>query len=225
MNPIKHLLDFIYNKRRFKKQCRFGFLVNISRKSTFEGMNQIHPYSKFNGHLGFGSYIGQDCDICAHIGKYCSISNKVRTIAGTHPYTYPYVATAPCFYATNPHKSQNGSTFATEDTISQYRTADSEGKYHVIIGNDCWIGDSVLLIGGIKIGDGAVVLAGAVVTKDVPPFAIVGGVPAKILKYRYDMKTISGLVESEWWNKDPKWFENNWRLMSDVNSFVENINK
>ena len=69
-----------------------------------------------------------------------------------------------------------------------------------MIGNDVWIGSHSLLLGGIRIGDGAVIAAGAVVTHDVPDYAVVGGVPAKIIKYRFDRMTIQRLQDSKWWN-------------------------
>lgn len=71
-------------------------------------------------------------------------------------------------------------------------------------------------IGGITIGDGAVVMAGAVVTKDVPPYAIVGGVPAKVIKYRYDEDTVRFLLSFKWWNKDIEWLRKHWDLLCDV---------
>lgn len=70
----------------------------------------------------------------------------------------------------------------------------------VRIGNDVWIGDNVIIKNGVKIGDGAVVGLGAVVTKDVPPYAVVAGVPAKVIKYRFSDEIISELLELEWWN-------------------------
>ena len=73
-----------------------------------------------------------------------------------------------------------------------------------------------MLIGGVHIADGAVVLAGAVVTKDVPPYAIVGGVPAKIIRYRYDEETISFLLQTQWWNNTEEWFKENWKLLTDI---------
>ena len=84
------------------------------------------------------------------------------------------------------------------------------------IGSDVWIGLNVTLIGGVEIGDGAVVLTNAVVTKDVPPYAIVGGVPAKVIGYRYDEETIRLLLETKWWNNSEEWFLENWRLLCDV---------
>ena len=73
-----------------------------------------------------------------------------------------------------------------------------------------------MIIGGVHIADGAVVLAGAVVTKNVPPYAIVGGVPAKIIRYRYDEETISFLLQAQWWNNTEDWFKENWKLLTDI---------
>ena len=70
------------------------------------------------------------------------------------------------------------------------------------IGNDVWIGNGACIMGGIKIGDGAIVATNAVVTKDVPPYAIVGGVPAKVIRYRFDETTIKELLDLKWWEYD-----------------------
>lgn len=68
------------------------------------------------------------------------------------------------------------------------------------MGNDVWIGSRVMVVGGVTIGDGAVIAAGAVVTKDVPPYAVVGGAPAKVIKYRFSEDIVKFLEELEWWN-------------------------
>ena len=73
-----------------------------------------------------------------------------------------------------------------------------------IIGNDVWIGDQCFIKAGVKVGDGAVIGAHAVVTHDVPPYAIVGGVPARVIRYRFDEETINSLLNSEWWNLNDK---------------------
>lgn len=117
------------------------------------------------------------------IGSFTSIAAHVFIGPGEHP--LDNLSTSPYFYAKPGFK----------DLI--------EPVYYVkpcIIGNDVWIGDMVFIKGGIKIGDGAVVAAGAVVTKDVPPYAIVGGVPAKIIKYRFDEQTIKDLLALKWWD-------------------------
>ena len=77
-----------------------------------------------------------------------------------------------------------------------FRESDSP----IVIGNGVWIGMRCLILDGVTIGDGAIVAAGAVVTKDVPPFAVVGGVPAKVLKYRFSPEMIERLMEIRWWD-------------------------
>lgn len=100
--------------------------------------------------------------------------------------------------------------------FEEYSYVDKERKYALEIGNDVWIGQNVFLIGGIHVGDGAVILAGAVVTKDVPAYAIVGGVPAKIVKYRYDDETIEFFLNIKWWNNSGEWYKEHWELLCDI---------
>ncbi len=119
------------------------------------------------------------------IGRYCSFARGVCVFNGNHPLDFK--STHPFFY--NP---QFG--FVTEEKIPR-------GK--LIIGNDVWIGRNAIILPSVEhIGDGAVIGAGAVVTKDVPDFAVMGGNPAKIIKYRFSEETISRIRASEWWNKD-----------------------
>ena len=179
--------------------------------SYFEGANKLDKHVLFRGKLGFGSYVGAHCEIEANIGRFTSIAPYVHNNRGTHPYTYPYATTSPMFYST---QCQNGSTFADNMMFDEFRS-------FVEIGNDCWIGENVFLAGGITIGDGAVVLAGAVVTKNVPPYAIVGGIPAKVIKYRYDDETIRFLLDFKWWTRDISWFEENWRLLCNIDKLKE----
>lgn len=96
----------------------------------------------------------------------------------------------------------------------------TEFKRQIEIGNDVWIGDSVLILDGVKIGDGAVLAAGAVVTADVPPYAIVGGVPAKVIRYRFNEDEIEHLIKLKWWDKSEQWIKENAHLFSNVKKFI-----
>ena len=102
--------------------------------------------------------------------------------------------------------------------FKEHMFVDNDNKWIVNIGHDCWIGEHVFMVGGVTVNNGAVVLAHAVVTKDVPPYAIVGGIPAKVIGYRYDEETIAFLLKKCWWNNEIKWFEKHWMLLNDMNS-------
>ena len=109
--------------------------------------------------------------------------------------------------------------------FDEFRFYDKERELVNKIGSDCWIGKDVTLIGGVEIHDGAVVLAGAYVTKDVPPYAIVGGIPARVIRYRYDQETIDFLLKVKWWNMPSEWYKEHWHLMTDIEAFKEYFKK
>jgi chloramphenicol O-acetyltransferase type B len=120
------------------------------------------------------------------IGKYCSIAPNVKIIAsGEH--NSKSVSTYP-FYAHILNKGPERDTF-------------SRGQ--VCIGNDVWIGYGATVLSGVIVGDGAVIAANAVVTKDVPPYAITGGIPAEIIEYRFSPDIIKSLLEIKWWEWSP----------------------
>jgi acetyltransferase-like isoleucine patch superfamily enzyme len=187
--------------------------VVIDKNAVFEGMNKLWPNSSFKGKLGFGSYTGAASQISGIIGRYTSIGNNVKVINGTHPYTYPFVSTSPAFFSL---MKQNGSLFTDVQRFDEVLIFDKSNNYAVKIGNDCWIGDRAMIIGSVQIGDGAVILAGAIVTKDIPAYAIVGGVPAKILRYRYGVDSIDFLLKFKWWNKELQWLQDNVELMNNM---------
>lgn len=213
---IRSFIKTVYYKLFVPSSVRIPLSAILDNKVSFEGCCQLHPYVKFCGRLGYGSYIGPYSKISAHIGRFTSIASYVCTVAGRHAYQAPFATTCPMFFSLNPNHSQSGSTFATEQMFEELKFAVPEKKLDVEIGNDVWIGERAMLIGGVHIADGAVVLAGAVVTKDVPPYAIVGGVPAKIIRYRYDEETIKFLLTTQWWNNTEEWFKENWRLLTDI---------
>lgn len=213
---IRSFIKTVYYKLFVPSSVRIPLSAILDNKVSFEGCCQLHPYVKFCGRLGYGSYIGPYSKVSAKIGRFTSIASHVCTIAGRHAYQAPFATTCPMFFSLNPNHSQSGSTFATEQMFEELKFAVPETHLDVEIGNDVWIGERAILIGGIHIADGAVVLAGAVVTKDVPPYAIVGGVPAKIIRYRYDEEIINFLLNIQWWNNSEDWFKEHWRLLTDI---------
>ena len=210
---MKQLLKRWVLRLKWRGKLQFEQGCDIALQAQFEGMNKIYSHSSFGGILGYGSYIGHHSSLTAKIGRFCSISNHVICNAGIHPFQAPFATTSPCFFSL---RKQNGATFATQQMLNEIKTTDNEGAFDCEIGNDVWICEGVFINGGIHIADGAVVLAHAVVTKDVPPYAIVGGVPAKIIGYRYDEATIKWLLKVQWWNNPIAWFRAHWSLLCDI---------
>jgi acetyltransferase-like isoleucine patch superfamily enzyme len=155
------------------------------------------------------SYLGRNCNVTrATIGKFCSIASEVYIGLGIHPLA-PFVSTHPIFYLRRPRTSWD---FADHDYRSEY--------IDTVIGNDVWIGLRAAIRDGVSVGDGAVIATGAVVTKDVPPYAIVAGVPAKIVRYRFPSDTVGFLLDFKWWDRDEEWLRRNWRLFHDAASLM-----
>ena len=193
----------------------------INNKTILNGYNVINKNTDIRGSdIGFATYIGENSIIQkTKIGKYCSISANVKVLIGIHPSSI-FVSTHPSFYST---QKQSGFTYVNNNKFKEIKYTDS--GYCVEIGNDVWIGNSVLIMNGVKIGDGAIIGAGAVVTKDVDPYSIVGGIPAKIIKYRFLKDDIDFLLKLKWWNKDEKWIKKNIDLFEDIDAFKEKIGK
>lgn len=199
-----------------KKKVRFDKDSSVTAKSVFEGHNYIGRNSTFNGELGFGSYIGKNSEIRGKIGKFTSISDCVSIVNGLHP-AKDFVSTHPAFYST---KCCVDLSYCQKDLFDEFRYADDEKRFDVIIGNDVWIGYGATILAGVKVGDGAIIAAGAVVTKDVEPYAIVGGVPAKTIRYRFTEEEIRMLSELSWWNKDIDWIRANAKKFTSMNELI-----
>jgi acetyltransferase-like isoleucine patch superfamily enzyme len=139
--------------------------------------------------LGKYSYLrGGNVENNTYIGRYCSIGQNVQI--GVHNHNIDLITTSPLVMWTGKN----------EPDLQQPEFL--KNGYATTIGHDVWIGVNVVVLRGVTIGHGAVVAAGAVVTKDVPPYAIVGGVPARVLRYRFDEAVCQDLLALAWWDRD-----------------------
>lgn len=191
---IKHA---IVSAKHCGKDVKASLSANLGISSVFEGHNRIRANSTFNGTMGRCSYMGEKCCLEGKIGRYCSIADEVTMTYGTHPINM--VSTSPVFYSKS--GIQCGKTYVDRTICEEVIYADNEYRAHVVIGNDVWIGYRATILSGVTIGNGAIIAAGAVVTKDVPDYAIVGGVPAKIIRYRFEESVVKQLLENQWWEK------------------------
>lgn len=184
------------------------------RKLLCEGYNRIGRDSwSVNLHLGYGTIIGTDShfESCT-IGRYCSIASNVQTISGMHP-TRVFVSTHPAFFSLT---KQCGMTYVTQQKFEEERFAIPENYIKVVIENDVWIGANVSIMEGCTIGNGAVIAAGAIVTQDVEPYSIVGGIPAKHIRYRFEEAHCEKLLELRWWDKEISWIQEYAKFFDDI---------
>lgn len=184
---------------------------------VFEGNNVINKGCKIiNCEVGKGTYFSINSSLYnSKIGRFCSVGRNLSNSGAQHP-SSTFVSTHPSFYST---KKQAGFTYAKEQLFDEHILI--EEKYQNIIGNDVWIGNNVTLMEGVSIGDGAIIASGSIVTKDVPSYAIYAGVPARLIKYRFNEKQIKFLIEFKWWDKSNNWLKENLNQMSDINNFYD----
>ncbi len=178
---VKHLL--LYRKLGTGKS-QLSFFAKYDDKCFFGDYVSVQEFSSFrNSQIGAYSSLGKRATIWnTQMGKFCSLSWDVTIGAGSHhldrvsTHAFPYI-------------KKYG--FAKENERISKQTK---------VGNDVWIGTNAIILDGLTVGNGAIIGAGAVVTKDVPDYAVVVGVPAKIVKYRFEQDTINALNHLKWWD-------------------------
>jgi acetyltransferase-like isoleucine patch superfamily enzyme len=217
-NPLSEWLVWLartYHLKRKNPTLDIRYLAVATPECSFGTNNTLHERSLVRGSaLGNYTYVGRRARISSTtLGSYCSIGPEVISGLGIHP-SNAFVSTHPCFYSL---QHQSGPAL----TDRQYFTEFSD----ITIGNDVWIGARAIILDGVTIGDGAIVAANSVVTKDVQPYAIVGGVPAKTLRHRFTQETIKKLLAFRWWNRHPDWIKQNFRHFHDIHSLEKLIDR
>ncbi len=188
-------------RRQFKlrnKDVFVGHGVEVDPVTTrAEQGCTINAYSYVaEAEIGRYTYFGRNCIVMnAKIGPFCSIAPHCRIGLGSHP--AHFVSTSPLFYSTV--GQVNGEVWVDRNYYGEFTPVE--------IGANVWLGADVTVLDGVTIGEGAICAAGSVVTKDVPPYAIVAGVPAKIIKYRFDEKIIAELLKLNVFARDDAWLK------------------
>lgn len=199
------LIKFCYHHKFAGRHLSIRYMVGLSN-CRFGNYNTLYDGALLsNVVLGDFSYVAANSKLAnIEIGKFVCIGPEVLAGLGKHP-SRDFVSSHPIFYSP---LRQAQITFAPNSFYEEFA--------QIKIGNDVWIGARAIILDGVTIGDGAIVGAGAIVTRDVPPYAVVGGVPAKILRYRFEPAEIDFLRQFKWWDKDVDWLGKNCKMMHDV---------
>ena len=206
--PLKKSLNSVTSLFRWCLKCstrgvRIAHGVSLSNTKLNDFANIAHHAELSGAVIGKRTSVGRYTKVRnADIGSYCSISWNVTIGAVGHSMDHP--STHAFSY-----RSQFGIVDANRDL----------GHARVKIGNDVWIGCDAIIMPGVQVGDGAVIGAGAVVTKDVVPYSVVSGVPARLMRYRFDRETIEALESLSWWDWDDT------TLRSRISFFSEPLSK
>ncbi|KLT66787.1 hypothetical protein AB669_05460 [Pedobacter sp. BMA] len=196
-----------------KNTLRLGPNATIDNTTFGEHVSIGKNCYLYNSKIGSYTYLSQGVSIMnTELGKFCSIAQNVLIGGGMHP-SKTFVSTSPVFYSLS---KQCGTTFSDSNYFREM------GK--TTIGNDVWIGANVVVFDDVIIGDGAIIGAGSIVTKDVQPYSIVFGSPAKHTRFRFDGDEIKFLQKLEWWNKDEEWLKLNYKDFHQIKLFKKKYN-
>lgn len=190
-SPLSPLIRRLYRVRRLRSLCRRlcdRLEGGLMYSTTWRGILHQH-HDVVVGPYSYGAILTPGVlPAGTRVGAYCSVGSDLIVRRRDHPVDSPFLH--PFFY-------NSALGYLSRDAIMLPR------DNPLTIGHDVWVGDRVTILGGCKsIGNGAVIAAGAVVTRDVAPYAVVGGVPARLIRRRLDDSTIATLEASRWWERD-----------------------
>src|ERR1041385_1660369 len=215
VDPATVWIGWLYNMvvlkvRYFSHNLRIGYMA-VARRTTFGHFNTLYDHVYLHKvTLGDMTYIARATRIFnASIGNFSCIGPEVLIGLGRHP-TEGFVSSHPAFYSL---MGQAQICFTKRQKFEEFQP--------IRIGNDVWIGARVVVLDGAEIGDGAIVAAGSVVAGKIPPYAVVGGIPARVIRYRFDDETVAELLESRWWELSPETLRANADAFESMEAFRE----
>lgn len=201
----KILIPDLYLLEEFKKELHQQVLNSVLE----EPLKIYSPCRIVDSKVGKYSYISEGAKISyTDIGRFCSIGPGLLCGWGIHP--SDGISTSPMFYST---QKQNGFSLSPIDKIKE--------RKKISIGNDVFVGANVTILDGITIGNGAIIGAGCIVSKDVPSYSIVVGVPMRILSFRFTHEMINEMLKIQWWNWPEQDLSNIEKSFFQVEEFIE----
>jgi len=208
----RYLIEVKYSVKNMTCHIYSGVYIDDSKIANFNVL--FENVSIISSILGDHTYIQKNSKVYnAKIGKFCSIASNVTIGPGLH--NIESVSTHPAFYLKNAPivvKFPDRDLFDTKKKVT-------------IIENDVWIGENAIIMDGVKIGTGSIIAAGAIVTKNIPPYTICGGIPAKIIRNRFSQEDIEFLLQSNWWDWPLEKIKSNHLIFQSVELFKKNLIK
>lgn len=202
-------INCFYEFKYSTQHLRVGYMAHLTN-CKFGIYNSIQSGAVLcNVVLGDFSYVAKNSKLTnVDIGKFSSIGPDVSMGLGIHP-SGGFISSHPVFFSP---VNESGLSFVSNSIFEEYKT--------IKVGNDVWIGAGAIVLDGLNIENGAIIGAGAVVTKDVPAYAVVGGVPAKILRYRFEPAEIEYLLQFKWWDREIDWLRTNVTKFLNIKLFT-----
>lgn len=191
----------LHSGQRGYKRWKVGDRLSVTPDARIEPYSHVLAGGVLPNALGAFSYSWGQLEPATRIGRYCSIAPEVAQLGLGHP--TDWVSSSP--FSHNPQPLAGFAEYFADIGITRFLLKSfDQGSEPIEVGNDVWIGQGAIIKAGVAIGDGAIVAARAVVTRDVPPYAIVGGVPARLIRYRFGEQVRERLQKVQWWRFGPE---------------------
>jgi len=215
VNPATLWLGWLWRTVKLKvrysgSSLRIGYMA-VAKRTQFGRFNTLYDQVYLDGvTIGDMSYVSRGTRIVnATIGKFTCIGPESLVGLGRHP-TEGFISSHPAFYSL---LEQSQKSFVDEQKFDEFQP--------IVIGSDVWLGARVIVLDGAEIGDGAIVAAGSVVSGKIPPYAIVGGMPARLIRIRFDEETVAQLLRDRWWDLNFETLRDNSKAFESVDAYRE----